>query len=144
MLEKMLAFIRENDICVLATSNGQKPHASLMAYLTGDQGREIYLITSADTLKYGNIMANPQVSLLIDDRRSREAGRNLKALTVGGVCAPAPPGEQERLKARFAQGMPHLAGITADPKAKVLVVSARTLQLLAGPTESSYIELAGS
>lgn len=141
MLEQMLAFIRENGICVLATCNGQEPHASLMAYLYGDQGRRIYLITSSQSLKYRNILANPQVSLLIDDRRSAEADRQVKALTVGGHCAPAPEAEQEELKARFAQGLPHLAGITADPAAKVLVVRARALQLLAGPTESSYLEL---
>lgn len=141
MLEKMLAFIRENDICVLATAHGQEPHASLMAYLPGDEGRIIYLITSAETLKYRNILANPQVSLLIDDRRGAESGGPLKALTVGGACAPAPDARQQELKARFAQRMPHLAGITADPAAKVLVVTVRTLQFLAGPTESSYLEL---
>lgn len=141
MLEQMLAFIRENDICVLATVNGQEPHASLMAYLPGDQGRKIYLITSADTLKYRNILANPRVSLLIDDCRAGEPRRQARALTVGGSCTPAPDEEQERLKARFAERLPHLAGITADPAAKVLVVRARTLQLLAGPLESSYVEL---
>ena len=141
MLENMLAFIRENDNCVLATSQGQEPHASLMAYLPEDQGRMIYLITSAETVKYRNIMANPQVSLLIDDRRAGEADRRVRALTVGGVCTPAPEAEQEELKARFARRLPHLAGITADPAATVLMVMVRTLQFLTGPTESSFVEI---
>ncbi|MCF8040504.1 MAG: pyridoxamine 5'-phosphate oxidase family protein [Desulfarculaceae bacterium] len=141
MLENMLEFIRENDTCVLATSKGREPHTSLMAYLPGEQGRMIYLITSAETLKYRNILANPQVSLLIDDRLAGEPSRPVKALTVVGVCAPAPETKQEALKARFAARMPHLAGITADPAAKVLVVAVRSLQLLAGPTESSFVEL---
>jgi len=141
MLENMLAFIRENDICVLATTHGQEPHASLMAYLPDDEGRRIYLITSAETMKYRNILAIPQVSLLIDDRRAGQPGGPLKALTVGGACAPAPYARQQELKARFAERMPHLAGITADPAAKVLVVTVGTLQLLAGPLESSYVEL---
>lgn len=141
MLEDMLAFIRENDTCVLATADQGRPHTSLMAYLPGDQGRMIYLITSAETLKYRNVLANPQVSLLIDDRREGEAGGPVKALTVGGECAPAPEADQAALKARFAERMPRLAGITADPAAKVLVVKVRGLQLLAGPTEASFVEL---
>ncbi|MCB2190673.1 MAG: pyridoxamine 5'-phosphate oxidase family protein [Deltaproteobacteria bacterium] len=141
MLETMLAFIRENDTCVLATSTGHQPHASLMAYLPGDQGRKLYLITSAETQKYRNILANPQVSLLIDDRRSGEPEGQVKALTVGGRCAPVPEAEQQALKERFARSMPHLTGITADPAAQVLEVKVRTLQLLAGPLEASYEEL---
>lgn len=141
MLEEMLAFIRENELCVLATVHDREPHASLMTYLPGDQGRKIYLLTSAETLKYRNILANPRVSLLIDGRRADEPGHRLKALTVGGTCAPAPDGEQARLKARFAAQRPHLAGIVADPAARVLEVRVRTLQLLDGPVDSRYVEL---
>lgn len=142
MLDQMLAFIRENDICVLATCNLREPHTSLMAYLPGEQGRKIYLITLAGTQKYRNILANPWVSLLMDDRRASDPGHGLKALTVGGVCAPAPQARQAELKERFARSLPHLADITGDPTAKVLEVRVHNLQLLAGPTRSSYVELA--
>ncbi len=142
MLEKMLAFIRDNDLCVLATTDGQSPHASLMAYLPGDQGRKLYLITSVNTRKYHNITANPQVSLLIDDRlQGSRQGAGAKALTVGGHCAPLAGQEQEDVRAQFAQRLPRLAAIAADPAARVLEVNVRTLQLLASPTESIYIEL---
>ena len=68
MLEKMKNIMRSQDICVLATVSEDKPHCSLMAYLTDDDCRTIYMITHKHTTKYRNLTANPSLSLLIDTR----------------------------------------------------------------------------
>jgi len=141
MLEDMLALVRGNHLCVLATVHQGEPHTSLMAYLSGEGGCRVYLISSSQTQKYRNVLAEPWVSLLIDDRQEATQEGAIKALSLRGACAPAPPEEQEGLKARFARELPHLAGIVADPAAVVLAVKVRAMQLLAGPTESSYVEL---
>jgi len=45
MLEKMKGILKGNDLCVLATVSEGRPRCSLMSYISGEQGREIYLIS---------------------------------------------------------------------------------------------------
>ena len=68
MLETMKEVMRSQDMCVLATVSGDKPHCSLMAYVTDEDCRTIYMITHRHTAKYRNLTANPCLSLLIDTR----------------------------------------------------------------------------
>ena len=45
MIEKMKEFLRENSIGVLATCSENKPHCSLMTYVTDEQAKTIHIIT---------------------------------------------------------------------------------------------------
>jgi nitroimidazol reductase NimA-like FMN-containing flavoprotein (pyridoxamine 5'-phosphate oxidase superfamily) len=87
MLERIKALVKEKDICVLATVSGDKPHCSLMAYVTDDDCREIYMVTQRESRKYENLMKNRSVSLLIDTREENLGSRRpeAKALTVSGT-----------------------------------------------------------
>lgn len=135
--QRMLQMIRDQDTCVLATAGGGVPHASLMAYLAAEGGRRLYLITSAHTRKYRNILDNPRVSLLLDTRGAASRGGRVQALTVSGLCWPLEGArEQEQIKEQFMARHPHLQGIARDPVARVLAVEVETLQLLDGPEQS--------
>lgn len=68
ILDRMKAIIRNNDICVLATTDGSRPHTSLMAYVWADDGLTIYLLTRKGTRKFRNLSSYPDVSLLVDTR----------------------------------------------------------------------------
>ena len=87
MIEKIKDLIKRKDMCVLATAFDNKPHCSLMAYVTDDDCGAIYMVTGRETTKYRNISANPQVSLLIDTREEHPGDSRPKAqaLTVSGV-----------------------------------------------------------
>ena len=56
MLERMKDIVRRNDLCVLATVSGGKPHCSLMSYLSDEKGLEIYMVSHKQTKKYANLM----------------------------------------------------------------------------------------
>jgi nitroimidazol reductase NimA-like FMN-containing flavoprotein (pyridoxamine 5'-phosphate oxidase superfamily) len=75
MLEKMKDIVRSNDLCVLATVSEGKPHCSLMSYISGEEGNEIYLISHRQTKKYANLMENPTVSLLSYARGVLQGGK---------------------------------------------------------------------
>ncbi len=141
MLEKMLGLIREHNLAVLATAGPEGPHASLMAYLSGEQGRVVYLITPADTSKFVNLRSEPRVSLLIDDRE-QAGGQGIRALTVEGEAKVVAEGEQAReLRERFAAELPHLAALAGDPECRVLAIRVRSLLLLDGPSQATFLEL---
>ena len=84
-LEKINDLLLRKNSCVLATTDGETPHCSLMAYVTGESGKKLYLVTSRASRKYQNILCHPRVSLLIDTRGEQQ--RELtQAVTITGNC----------------------------------------------------------
>jgi len=143
MLENMKALIRSQDICVLATARGNKPHCSLMAYVTDDVCREIYMVTHRNTAKFRNAIENPSVSLLIDTRLEDKGGRRERALTVTGLFERIEDDERrEAARARLLERHAHLGEFAAHPEAEVFAVKILALQLLDGITDSYYEKLA--
>jgi len=49
-----------------------KPYASLIAFSPSDDMREIYFTTRRNSHKFENILANPSVCMLIDDRKNSD------------------------------------------------------------------------
>jgi nitroimidazol reductase NimA-like FMN-containing flavoprotein (pyridoxamine 5'-phosphate oxidase superfamily) len=85
MLKKINALILRKDSCVLATTDGETPHCSLMAYIPDESGERLYLVTSNASRKYQNIRRHPRVSLLIDTRGEQQR-KLTQAVTVTGTC----------------------------------------------------------
>lgn len=140
MLEKMKELIRSQDICVLATACDNKPHCSLMAYVTDDHCREIHMVTHRNTAKFRNATKNPSVSLLMDTRLE-EGGRRQRAqaLTVTGLFERIEiPERREAIRARLLERHAHLRDFAAHPEAEVFAVKILALQLLDGITDSYY------
>jgi len=141
MLERMKALAKEKDICVLATASENQPHCSLMAYVTDDDCREIYMVTYKDTNKYKNLMKNPSVSLLIDTREDHSGSRRpeAKAMTVTGT-ARVIDNEEKRAQVRekLLKRHPHLKEFAESSDAAFLCVKVSSFLLLDGLTESHF------
>jgi nitroimidazol reductase NimA-like FMN-containing flavoprotein (pyridoxamine 5'-phosphate oxidase superfamily) len=135
MLEEMKAIVKNNDLCVLATSYEGWPHCSLMSYLSDEDVCEIYMVSQRETKKYLNLVQNPQVSLLIDTR-DKEGGRareKIKALTVKGEFQILyDHDKKEKIRARFLLQHPHLADFLKDPTADIFSIRIKSFQLLDG------------
>ena len=141
MLDRMKALVKQKDICVLATASENKPHCSLMAYVTDDECSEIYMVTNRDTRKYRNLMQNPTVSLLVDTRDEVQDSNRLeaKALTVAGEFQMIEDAEKrtlvrDKLRARH----PHLEGLISHPNSEVFSIRVISFLLLEGPTNSYF------
>jgi nitroimidazol reductase NimA-like FMN-containing flavoprotein (pyridoxamine 5'-phosphate oxidase superfamily) len=140
MLLKMKRMLKEKDLCVLATASGNRPHCSLMAYVTAADGREIYMVTLRDTKKYQNLTRNPAVSLLIDTREDDAGSQRsrAKALTVNGKFQTVDREKQVRIRARILKRHPHLQDIFAKNQAEIFAVRIESFQLLEGATASHF------
>lgn len=55
---------------VLATDNHGQPYTSLMAYSITDDLRAFILMTERGRLKYENLMTNPRVAIMVDNRQN--------------------------------------------------------------------------
>jgi len=141
MLEKMKELIRSQDMCVLATVAENRPHCSLLPYVTDDHCREIHMVTHRNTAKFRNATKNPSVSLLIDTRLEEEgeSRQRARALTVTGLFERIEiPERREAIRARLLERHAHLRDFAAHPEAEVFAVKILALQLLDGITDSYY------
>ena len=139
-LDQIKSLLLQKNICVLATVSGSRPHCSLMAYITDDSGREVYMVTLRNTRKYANLMDNPAVSLLIDSRG--ESDRSLtRALTVSGTFDPVDDaGQRGAIKQTFLSTHPHLAELIDHPDAELVRVRIESYLLLDGPGKAYCVE----
>ena len=141
MLEKMKGIVKGNDLCVLATVSEGKPHCSLMSYITDDKCSEIYMISHKQTKKYGNLTANPIVSLLIDTREEERGQRRIyiKALTISGEFQTInDPEKKDLIRCMFLKRHFHLTDFLNDSGAEIFSIKIRSFQLLDGVKDTFF------
>lgn len=144
MLEKMIALLKANDMGVLATCGDQKPHCSLMAYITEEDGLIIYMATRQDTTKFRNIQKNPCVSLLVDSRLQNAPDRSrIQALTVEGLYTPLRETTKEQdVRRLLRRRHPQISGLLDHPLSAVVPVKVLSFLLLDGPEKASHVKIA--
>ena len=134
----MKALVKEKNTCVLATVAGQKPYCSLMAYVTDENCEKIYMVTHKNTHKYKNLMQNPSVSLLIDNREQLPRSQ-AKALTVEGVfCKIENKEKRTQIFAKLLQRHPHLHEFMQHPMAEIFCVKITSFLFLNGLQEAHF------
>jgi len=111
------------------------PHVSLMAYCAAPDASEFWLATLKNTRKYRNLLANPQVSLLIDDRTRCMAAPS-QALTVSAVLEAFTDAQSlENARQKLLVRHPNMLEFLSNADAVLLRLVVRRLQLLSGLTE---------
>lgn len=141
MLDRMKDLVKRKDICVLATVAENKPHCSLMAYVTDDDCREIYMVTGRETTKFKNMTDNPLVSLLIDTREEHAGSRRpeAQALTVSGIFEHVVDEKRQRtIEQKLLERHPHLSAILEDEGAEIICVRIQSFLLLDGLSKAHF------
>lgn len=141
MLEKVTALLKSNDMCVLATCRDHKPHCSLMAYVTDEDGLTVYMATRKDTTKFQNLMVNPRVSLLVDTRVQNPGERSrIRSVTVEGLASPIEDAaEDNEVRRRLGERHPQIRRLLEDPLSATIAVKVKGLLLLEGPEKATHI-----
>ncbi len=141
MTDKMKLLLRRKSSCVLATTDGDRPHCSLMAYITSEKADRLFLVTPRDTRKYRNIKQHPHVSLLIDTR-GEQTRINTQALTLTGTCYALGDDEEIALvEAAFNRAHPHLHDLTSKGDVVFLCVAFDSFLFLNGPENAHHENL---
>jgi len=142
MRDRINAFLREKDMCVLATAREGKPHCSLMAYVADEKVEWVYMVTHRNTTKYANLLANEQVSLLVDNRcEGLPADRDkIQALTVHGTFhAVEEEGTKKKILAQVRQRHPHMVEFLDNPEAEIISVRVSSFLFLDGILDAQHI-----
>ncbi|WP_045220210.1 pyridoxamine 5'-phosphate oxidase family protein [Desulfonatronum thioautotrophicum] len=133
--------IQSQTICVLATSQDNTPHTSLMGYVPSQDCTTFYLATYRNTHKFANLLANPNVSLLVDNRTAKTGSQRLEtmALTVHGHVQILQDPEACQSAAELLRShLPHLQEFLAGKDIAFIAVHAKDFLLLHGPTEAIF------
>lgn len=103
-------------LAVLATDNGIRPYASLVAVAVTPDLRQLYFSTLRATRKWANLAGNHNVSLLIDNRSNQVTDfSRAAAATILGSAEELSGAELETGMAIFLGRHPHLAEFTESP-----------------------------
>ena len=111
----------------LATQEGGQPYLSLMAFAVTPDLTTIIMATDRGTRKYANLVAEPRVALLIDNRNNiPEDTEKAVAVTVLGEAREAPSVEHGRFLRLFLDRHPHLEDFATSPTSALIAVRVST------------------
>ena len=95
-------------LAVVSTQSDGQPYASLVAFVASEDMRYILFATPKTTRKYANLMADPKVSLLIDNRSNQEKDiHRAMAVTVLGIAEPV-GGDDDQFFQKYLSKHPYL------------------------------------
>ncbi|MFZ5906294.1 MAG: pyridoxamine 5'-phosphate oxidase family protein [Nitrospirota bacterium] len=109
--ERLRVMNRKQQHAVLATDARGQPYTSLVAYALTPDGTGILFATPRATRKYGNILSNNRVSLLIDTRSNTDrAYLGAESVTILGNAHRVKRGaKRDALAEIFIRKHPRLA-----------------------------------
>jgi len=105
---------------VIATNKGKIPYTNIIAFASTEGLGNILFATKKESTKFINLLNNPCLSILIDDRK------NLSSDLMNAVAVSAEAKvkevdkEKEKLKKFFLKKHPELAGFLNEPDCKLL------------------------
>lgn len=139
MIDKMKSILKQNGMCVLATCRDNKPHCSLMTYITDPECRTIYMVTERNTQKWKNLKYNPHVSLMVDTRLNPEAGPSIQALMVDGIHRAIEKAEKKReIIGEIIEVHPEVKRLAESADVEVVAVKIESFLLLNGVSDSHF------
>lgn len=143
MLTIAQKMLEDNHLCVLATCSNNLPNSSLMHYIYDKNGMNIFMLTLRGSVKYSNITANPQVSLLIDTRADLpQPGVPVMALTVYGKAQfIQEPLRHQALVDQLVDKYNSLAKLAGDSQCLVIQVQIEKMLLLGDVSDKGTIDL---
>lgn len=124
-LEEMFESFDTLRFAVLATSEQGSPYTSLIAFALTPDRHTLIFATPKATRKYENIISQPAVSILVDNR-SQEAGdiQGAQAVTLLGTAHEvSTPAQKEAYQAALVKRHPELAAFLDDPGTALIAVT---------------------
>jgi len=113
-------------LAVLATLMSDqlgRPYSNLIAFATTDDLKEILFATTRATRKFSNLIEDPRVSLLIDNRSNQETDfGEASAVTVLGTAGEVLGSERKSYLQLFLKKHPYLEEFVTAPTCALIRV----------------------
>lgn len=130
-------------LAVLATQSDGQPYTNLVAFASSKDLKELYFATTRATRKYANLMASPQVALLMDNRSNKPSDfRWAMAVTALGRAEELKGEKVKSVSKLYLAKHPQLEGFLASPTCTLFNVQVRTYYLVTRFQEVIEVQVA--
>ena len=127
---------------VLATIDNDKPYTSVVGFAATPDIKELYFGTPEATLKYQNILENPNVAMLIDNRQNLGSDfSNAAALTVMGKVKKSDAEEIVKGRNLLVKRHPELKTFLNSPTCRIVKIEVSKHSLVIRFQEVSELEI---
>jgi nitroimidazol reductase NimA-like FMN-containing flavoprotein (pyridoxamine 5'-phosphate oxidase superfamily) len=110
-------------LAVLSTQMFGRPYSNLIAFAATPDLEEILFATTRATRKFANLMAEPRVSLLVDNRSNQETDfGEASAVTVQGSAAEVLGPDREKYLRLYLKKHPYLEEFVTAPTCALIRV----------------------
>jgi len=110
-------------IAVLGTSKDGEPYSCLIAFAITDDLKEMVFATMRQRLKYANIIANPRVTLIVDNRDAKASDFNeTTSITMIGTAEDIRGKDRGRYAELLLKRHPTLSDFVNSPDCAVMRV----------------------
>ena len=126
-------FLVDQRVSVLATESNGQPHTSLMAFAMEKDLKSMVVATRCDTKKHKNLLDNPRVSLLADNRAEGfQNPQNALAVTITGTAEQMEGNARETAKEWFLRIHPEFVSLTKRPDCAIWRIRVESYQVVKG------------
>ncbi|MDJ0764118.1 MAG: pyridoxamine 5'-phosphate oxidase family protein [Myxococcota bacterium] len=130
--KQIRALVETQRFAVLSTRQDDgHPYASLVAYCTSTDLKQLVFSTLRSTRKFANLAAEGRVALLVDNRSNDETDlQKAAAVTILGICTEARGKERTTLSEWFLDKHPAMVEFVRSPGCAVMKVDVRSYYLV--------------
>lgn len=119
-LEKLFS---SQNLAVLATSGESGPYGNLVAFMASPDLKYLLFATQKATRKFGNLLENPFVAFVIDNRSNKvDDFMNAVAVTALGKAFELKSREKVTLVEAYIDKHPHLKDFVSSPSCALVKV----------------------
>jgi len=121
--ERIIRVLKSQKIAVLGTSQKDEPYSCLVSFAFTEKLDKLIFSTMRQRLKYRNMMANPRVTLIIDDRDVYDSSFNeTTSITAVGTAEDIKDGERDRYASLLLERHPSLSDFVNSPDCAIICV----------------------
>lgn len=107
-----------------------------MTYLIMDDIKTLYMVSKVTSKKYQSLLANPQVSVLVDTRQNLAVDKKIISITFEGTFQVVNDAEAQQIKIKLANHHCELNEILKNPDSSLFAIKLSSFLLLDGPVDS--------
>ena len=122
--EKILRLLKDQRLAVIATTVEGHPYTNLVTFIHDPELKWIAFATLKNTRKFRNILADPRISVLIDNRKNEPEDLG-NAVTITALGTAGREDEESELREQFLDRHPGLQGFLNDPRCIIIRVQIR-------------------
>ena len=118
-------------LAVLGTQSSIGPYGNLVAFAETADLKRLLFATTRSTRKYNNLMENPGVSMVIDNRSNNENDfHEAVAVTATGFAKELHGAERDKLRDIFLLKHTYLVDFVTSPSCALLYVDVKTYYIV--------------